>query len=757
MGRREDSGGVVGTYCRVIGLAALVSMAIASAAPSAQAECPNEAIRKAQTSEAFPLGTVHLPVCMALEMVTPPKKSGQETFRISAFSRDGDRALFVSKAALAGTEGLQFFGGDSYVAGRTGNGWVTAPTSPPVSAGISAGGNPPGAPYGFSPDLGNWVLFGATREQRLSGEARFFSGGLGGAFAPLSTLLAPIDDSGKAEIGLLIGSNFTTSGTAEDLSATAFPTTFTTTSYFPGDPRETGPDKNSYLAFRDSGAEPALQLLARDEAGKAWGGRCGSFLGGGGGLNQGAISPDGSRIFFTTRPAQPFDPEDVGHPEANPPCSTANPLRIMLRTGEGPEIAELLPGGPSEPGDDRYQAASRDGSKVFLTTPRKLAASDQDATAEACSSTVGFSKGCDLYLYDADLPEGSRLIQVSAGENVPTKHEAGKGADVLSGATAISPDGSHAYFAAQGILTADTNPEGKSALAGKPNLYLYERGSGQTSFIGTLAEGDKGGAWGAGQVLASGGAYLAPLIGGSEGGDGHTLFIRSTASLIADDQDAGKADLYRYDSSDESLLCVSCIPGEPDSEPFEAFAGSSEGSVGSNFAELGRWASEDGQTVAFATGVPLLPEDEDGAVNSYVWREGQLLRLPGEIIGEAQYYKLPTVSPQGEQVGFTTTEALLPVDGDSTRDAYVVRVNGGFPNPVPSSVCDPLTEEACQGPAAIAPAIGVPATPAFTGPGNETPVSCKKSQVKKRGKCVTRKPKARKRHRRAGGKQGGSQ
>ena len=82
------------------------------------AGCPNEAIREAQTSEALPDGTVGLPDCMALEMVSPPQKFGQEASDLAAFSPDGTRVLFNSKAAIGGTPGLQSFVGDSYIGVR---------------------------------------------------------------------------------------------------------------------------------------------------------------------------------------------------------------------------------------------------------------------------------------------------------------------------------------------------------------------------------------------------------------------------------------------------------------------------------------------------------------------------------------------------------------------------------------------------------------------------------------------------------------
>jgi hypothetical protein len=745
---------------------ALLAACFATAPQSAgAADCPNEAIRKAQASEALPSGTVHLPACMALELVTPPKKSGQETVEVAAFSADGNRVLFRSKAALANTPGMQSFAGDNYVSSRGAGGWVTAPTSAPASAAITVGGATVGGPYAFGPDLGGWVLFGATQAQLNAGEGQIFEGGLGGAFAPLSPILVAIDDSGNENLQFT-AANFNSAGTAADLSATVFDAELSSTVYLPGDPRDTDGDKSTYLAHLDAESKPALVLLTRDQSGKAWGGRCGSRLGGGGELNQGAISFDGSRIFFSTRPAQaepsPTEEAEGKFPACNP-ADSFNPLRILVRTEPGPQIEELIPGGPAQ-GSDLYQGASLDGERVFLATPRKLASTDLDSTSEACSSEVGKSAGCDLYLHDSSLPPGEREIQISEGEEIPGQHEAGKGANVLGSAIAISPDGSHVYFVAQGVLTGTANPAGASPVAGKPNLYLYERDAshpdGRTVFVGTLAEGDKASLWGLVKSFANK-ATAVPLLGGGpeQGGDGRVLFFLSAASLIANDADGGKADVFRYDSiaGSESLQCVSCIPGGPDAAQFDAAAGINEFVPSSNFAQRGRWASEDGDSVVFATAQALVMGDEDGALNPYLWRDGELVRLPGNLGADptAQRFQYPMLSADGEQVAFTTTEKLLPTDGDTARDAYLVRAGGGFPAPPPPLICDPLTEGSCQGPASRPGTAPAPASASFSGPGNQPRrARCGKGKVRRKGRCVKRAAK-KKQRKRAGQRRGG--
>jgi len=734
--------------------ASLAAGFTATASPAGAATCPNEAIREAQTSPDFPEGTVALPDCMALEMVSPPKKFVQAAYEPS-FSLDGERVLYRSMAALADTPGLLHPFGDRYVATRSGNGWITAPTSPPTGAMIVGGGGlSKGGPNSFSPDLGRWLLLGYTQPQEALGIGQAFQGGLDGSFVPLSPLMTPVEENPTG--GPTTQTSFATlrvAGASVDSSSVVLAHEFAFMSYFPDDPRSTsqsepGGATNSYVASLRSGA-PTLALLARD-AGKVYGGRCGAVLGGagresGGKINQGAISTDGSRIYFTTRPAQPESEGSDG-----PKCDPSNPLRIMrrLETPGGIEIAELLPGEPSASGDDLYQGASVDGTRVYFTSPRKLVAGDTDVSAEQCRADIGFSKGCDLYLYDSTLPEGERVIQVSAGGvGDPTP---GEGANVLSPITAVSGDGSHVYFVAQGVLTTDPNPEGDVAVEGQPNLYAYRRDSGnpsgQTAFVGTLSGSDKGVLWGSEESL-TGDAYAVPLLGEDEsgeetGGDGHLLTFASKASLTGDDGDGGFRDVFRYDESTETLERLSAAaPGGSDDGPFDVSVNSNGNAPLANFAGEGRWVSEDGETVAFTTAEALAPEDEDGGVfNPYFWKEGRLGRIAG--LGDRE--RPPTVSLDGSQVAFPVTTALLPQDTDTASDAYLVRVNGGFPPPTPPTVCDPLQEGSCRSMAQAPLAPSAPATLAFNGPGNakERP-RCRNGFVKKRGKCAKKTKKRR--------------
>ena len=734
--------------------AALLAFLTFLPATASAADCPNEAFRQAQ-------GVTGLPSCMALEMVSPPPKALQPAF-LPSFSLNGERVLYKSLAAPPDTPGYQIFLGDRYVATRTSAGWATAPTSPPASAGIFAGGNDRGGPYAFAPELDSWVLSGATQSQEAAGVAQIFRGGLDGSFAPISPPMVGIDNSSNVLFQFSTNS-YTGTATSEDLSTTVVQVNESSISLLPGDPsgnthpaQEAGNDRNSYVAFLDGQGVPHLELLARAGDGTVLGGRCGAHSGGvvtaapGAGVGparvyQGAISADGSRIFFSTRPDQEWD-----EATNTPPCSTANGLRVMQRVETVPGQAQITPISPELPkgADDLYQAASDDGTKIYLTTPRKLAATDADPSSEACATELGTSEGCDLYLYDSSRPPAERLTQVSAGgSGDPTP---GAAADVLSLVTAISGDGSHAYFVAQGVLTTDPNPEGQVATAGQPNLYLYERDAahpaGRTAFIATLSPADKGELWGT-QGSFFGGATAVPLHGGASGGDGHVLFLASIAPLTADDGDGGHRDVFRYDAIEETLERISkpTATGGSDNGPYDVAVNPSLPAgfaLASNFGERSRWASEDGETVAFLSKEALDPADDDGVVNPYFWKGGQLASV------RAEARDTPALSPSGSSIAFATKTALLPRDRDTVRDVYVSRVDGGFPPPNEEVAdCEPPL---CQGGPQAAPTPPAEGSEAFSWqpPPPLKPIPCRKGFSKKHGKCVKRKHK-RKRKRRA--------
>jgi hypothetical protein len=691
--------------------------------------CSNAAVRRQQR--------VDLPGCMGLEMASPPKKFSQNS-QSPSVSADGGRVLFASRGALGDPDGmLDTFNGDLFVSTRGGAGWGVESTVPSVGEGqeqnlVRGWHDTKFAMRSFSPDFSRWVTLMGTATQDAMGVGQAFGGGLGGVFSPLSPVLEPLDRLHSASN--LRFSRF--EGLSADHSRLYFKPGDLDTSYLAGDPSPagTGAEPNVYVAGLDGLGAPGLELLSRDGDGKAWGERCGARLGGMvpagfagvdvNGRSQGAVSADGARAFFSTRPGQ----------ADGPVCdSAANKLRIMRRVAavDGPEIAPLFdsecdrvaPACDTTDGDDLYQGASVDGTKVYFTTTRQLTDSDLDtgSVSVGCSGSVVVA-GCDLYLYDSERPVGNRLVQVSEGtSDSPTP---GDGAGVFDGIAAVSGDGSHAYFVATGVLTNDTNPEGVTATAGQPNLYSFAyddaHPDGEIAFVGTAAaaDGPLRALWGASGTF-KGSAYPVPATGadgnGVEvGGDGHVLVFQSRAPFTADDSDGGSLDVFRYDTEAGELERVSkAAPGGSDNAPVEvALRGLFPSVVGTDFAEYGRWVSEDADTVLLSTPESLVADDLNGVKDDYVWRAGEVYRLPGATDGN--FVAWPSMSHDGSTIAYVSRSPLLPQDGDQAADIYVARTDGGYLTD-PETSCDPLTED-CQGPGA--PPAGTDTKTSGTADGN---------------------------------------
>jgi hypothetical protein len=106
--------------------------------------------------------------------------------------------------------------------------------------------------------------------------------------------------------------------------------------------------------------------------------------------------------------------------------------------------------------------------------------------------------------------------------------------------------------------------------------------------------------------------------------------------------------------------------------------------------------------------VSLISDGKDVTGRTYA-SEGSS-EAPTELVG---------VGESGADVIFSTFDPLVPQDGDTAKDYYDARIEGGFPAPAHAS-CE---GEACHPGGSAASSEGAPASESFTGPGNLTPPS----------------------------------
>jgi hypothetical protein len=317
------------------------------------------------------------------------------------------------------------------------------------------------------------------------------------------------------------------------------------------------------------------------------------------------------------------------------------------------------------------------------------------------------------------------------------------------------------------------NDEGRSPVAGKRNLYLYEagEGGGQFRFIGALLE-DSSVVEGASPSHSVAGKHYARVSA-----DGlHAAFATVAPMSGYDNADAeseaADAEVFLYDAgADEGqgkLICASCNPSGARPRGAAWIPGNE------NIFYPPRVLSEDGQRLFFNSHDALLPRDTNGRTDVYEWEapgkgtceESSPSFSPQnqgcvELISSG---KSPTssefvdASPSGEDVFFTTLSSFDPRD-TGLVDIYDARVGGGFPAPsAPPAACE---GEACQS-APEAPNDQTPSSLSFEGAGNvkeeaapaPTSTRCAKGKVKRHGRCVAKKHKhahkRAKRNRRAG-------
>ncbi len=464
-----------------------------------------------------------------------------------------------------------------------------------------------------------------------------------------------------------------------------------------------------------------LRLVNVDSEGKLLNPLCGAELGVSleSGQAFGAISADGSKIFFTSCNALLYMRVD-------------NIETVEVSEPEGVSVA------PSERGRVRYDGASADGSKVFFTTA-------MDLTPAAETEPSGYK----LYEYDTEAPAGSRLTLVASGvASVMTR---------INPSVLVSEDGSTVYY--------------QGDYEGRGGIFRYETTTEKTSFVAVTQE----------TQVEEERSYVTPngesllFASGSFGSPGPVEFLGPGGRLEKESRGAGHEELYRYDAADGSVMCVSCGEGvAPAGISRIREPGNEYELLPSDGPSTALQMSEDGRRVFFQTSAQLVSQDRNetsveeevrGAVlvgrgsDVYEWEADGTEEEPGVFCGVVNgcthlisagedvgpEYFLGT-SSSGDDVFFTSAAQLVPQATPGFSNIYDARVGGGFPPPPPVVECT-----SCQGVGSPPPLFGVPAGVSFEGAGNpavpvsvslpgtgvkKTTVRCSKGKRLSHGKCV---------------------
>jgi hypothetical protein len=647
-----------------------------TAATAPADDCANAAIRAQQGAQAETL-----PDCMAYEQVSPERTSGQRA-GILTVSDDGSAGVLYSPGGFAGTESLSELGTE-YATMRTVDGWTASAMAPPAAEFWAAGN-----PLDYSVDGSRSLWFLALKKDEGTENKTPVVRESDGTFhvAGVTQEADPAPRLPVASIDMR---------TVVQDTTTRPPLTDGTV--------DTRPTNRYSLYVSKRGADGSLSTsqVAYRAGASMFGTTCSAELGAGGvgGIARGAVSSDGTKIFFTS----------AGVLSA---CKSAANQRVWAKVGDAEPIdlsaSQCDDGNCGAAAAAFFEGAARDGSRVFFKTEQKLVNGDQDTTKKA-----------DLYEYDFDAT-GHELRPITAGLEA-------EGAGVVR-VVRISEDGTHVYFIANGRPLAAQNARGKIPVAGGQNLYAYRRAEGQANgsitFIGALDPTADSALWSSQKP-----AHSTP--------DGRFLLFLSAANLTGEKLPGDNyKDLYRYDSQTDELRRIwstdtadngNARTGEPDVPVvFEGY-----GSYGATqkMWSIGRMISDDGRTIAFGTTEPLSPWDANDITDVYMWRAetGRFTMLTDGRGDAVTGFDNPltknsgvtgygTMSPSGDSVFFTTYSPLVASHTSGQSAVFVARRDGGFLEPeAPPAQC---VGDACQGSGSQPPAVAVPGSETFRGTGN---------------------------------------
>ncbi len=694
--------------------------------------CPNEAVRQLDRSSG-------LPDCRAYELVTPPQKNGAQIgaafgsgsgwpARIAANGMDMITHSTQCFDASESCTGDRLRQGEPFEFARTSQGWVTHPLAPSTSEFAvntlwSVDANEHAALFSVPvPPEGVDTFFTRNSDGALTSVGPLGEGpegavpGSGASIVHLNPSGPPIVASAGFSHVLFSGEHlWSLDGQPEEaLSLYEY----------------AGPGASAPIAVGVTGARGSTSLISE----------CGTYPGDGqNGSSQtdeyGSLSSSGRTVYFDV----------TGHDEqsACAPGQSAPPVRELFARVDGersdahtlaisastPSTCKGAECQTSAPEDADFAGASSDGSRVFFTSTQQLTDEATQGSGEAglkCSKTAA-PGGCNLYESVCAEPCGSPAEEPAAKERQLIDLSAGAketGGPRVQGVLAISPDGSHVYFVARGVLSGEQeNQSHERATDGQNNLYVSAEGHAP-KFIATLSPADDKPERGRTVSEWTSGIELANVTP-----DGRFLVFVSDRALTPDDtRPEGPEQIYRYDADTGGLVRVSVgRHGYNDN----GNAGSAEAEL--PFAQLG-WAlgvgpgragpavSDDGSDVFFLSPVALAPGalnevrvENHLAENLFEFHEGvvSLLATNARFLGS---------DGSGSDAFFETGAQLTPQDTDTQYDIYDARVcreaDPCLAPPPPRGAC---LEGSCQTPAGAAPTLAPPSSSTFNGAGNLAP------------------------------------
>jgi hypothetical protein len=443
------------------------------------------------------------------------------------------------------------------------------------------------------------------------------------------------------------------------------------------------------------------------------------------------ISSGGEHIIFSTGQARiqsercSFAGGDCKVLQLEPNAPPTGTGAVYDRSANGPtHVVSLLPGNVRlEAGEPAfYTGSSKDASSVAFEVNKTLYVRINNGSEG--EETLKVAEGGPVY---AGLSDQGRFIFYIPGGEKGTIHRLDtvteENEEINPSAEGevvnISGDGSHVYF----VSEEEIHGEGAT---GKPNLYVWTEGvSEPVELVATVEPSDLEET----SVVPDSGAKIPALnrwtswvtkpssSDGRQGPgadssrstpNGTILVFESRAKLTAYENNK-HTEIYRYDTEDKSLICLSCHVGYPAEHD-------------ARLQEL-RWATvqtvihnvtDDGGRVFFETAEPLVARDTDGLNDIYEWQKGIGGEGSVDLVSSGQSTAYPergvilnqlskdlpppnvliAATPNGGDVVFLSRDLLVSgAPGGGATAIYDARINGGFPVQQPQKAC---AEEECK-------------------------------------------------------------
>jgi Tol biopolymer transport system component len=423
------------------------------------------------------------------------------------------------------------------------------------------------------------------------------------------------------------------------------------------------------------------------------------------------------------------------------------PPREVDVKDDGKPISECVFGGAFEEGYSNFSGSSSDGKAAFVTI-KACEGHAQQVWARVDASKTYFVSESQCTRIASD-PGGACYTPVLT----PGPYGEAGPADAIF--ESVIPDGSRVFFTtSQQLINGDTNkssdlyryelpsvsnPNPSPTLinisSGGPNaqvksilrtsedgstVYFVAKGvlaSNQDALGETAHDGDENMyVWNQNGSQPEG---TTTFIGRLD--ESRDVYIRSTSEITPDgryflfrtyypmtpnDTD-NAADVYRYDDVTGELLRVSVGTSGTggNGDGFDAEIPQAEEFMHPSI-------TDDGQEIVFATSEALSADDGNGAPDVYIWKDGHTALLStGSVGGGAT---AADIDASGKNIYFESSQQLSQEDTDSVSDVYDARIDGG----VSFARVEKCTGEACQPQQSGVQPTPTPGTGGSNGAGN---------------------------------------